>query len=240
MQFFALAAAVLPVLAANAVIIPIKVGDGGLMFNPTSVTANVGDTLQFQFVSGNHSVAQSTFADPCTPFSGGVVSGFQNVVAGQSQQAQWSILMNDTSVPLWFYCQQTTPKNHCQNGMVFAVNPTADKTFAAFQQAAMGTGNATASGSSSAAAPGATGASAPGTPAASGSGSAGAVSTGSAGASAGAGSTSSAPAGPASQSSTGSAPASSSTSTNNNAGMKVAGSAASFMAVIGLVAGLAL
>ncbi|KAF9014064.1 hypothetical protein BDQ17DRAFT_439563 [Cyathus striatus] len=213
MQFFALAAAVLPVLAVNAADILISVGDGGLAFNPTSVTANVGDSLQFQFVSGNHSVAQSTFPAPCTLSPGGIVSGFMNVTQGQASVPQWSVLVNDTSTPLWFYCQQTTPKNHCQSGMVFAVNPTANKTFAAFQQAAMGTtGNSTAttSGSGSASAPGATGSS---------SGSAGSAASGS---------------------TSGSAATSSQTSSANNGGVKVAGSAASLMAIVGLVAGLAL
>ena len=42
---------------------------------------------------------------------------------------------------------------HCQRGMVFAVNPTPERTFEAFQAAAMG-GSASASGSASGAATG--------------------------------------------------------------------------------------
>ena len=37
--------------------------------------------------------------------------------------------------PVWFYCATGA---HCKAGMVFAVNPTADQTFAAFQAAAKG------------------------------------------------------------------------------------------------------
>jgi hypothetical protein len=62
----------------------------------------------------------------------------------------WTINITDTTTPLWFYCAQTNPAPHCEKGMVFAVNPTADKTFAAFQQSAMnGTAAASAAGGNS-------------------------------------------------------------------------------------------
>jgi uncharacterized membrane protein YgcG len=37
--------------------------------------------------------------------------------------------------PVWFFCATGA---HCKSGMVFAVNPTANETFAAFQAAAKG------------------------------------------------------------------------------------------------------
>jgi len=111
-----------------------------LTFNPMNLT-NVadGDQINFQFVSKNHSVVQSTFAAPCT--AAGVSSGFQNVSDPTgSSFPTWSITVENATAPLWFFCSQVTATStHCQNGMVFAVNPNANKTFSAFQAAALAT-----------------------------------------------------------------------------------------------------
>ena len=68
----------------------------------------------------------------------------------------WNVTVNDTN-PLWFYCKQHSPdgSSHCGAGMVFAVNPTAEKSIDAFIAAAKATagenaGNATAGASSAA------------------------------------------------------------------------------------------
>jgi plastocyanin len=86
----------------------------GLTFTPDTVTAAVGDWVQFTFGEG-HSVAESSFSAPCVPISGqaGVYSGFPN--DGQV----WRIQVNSTD-PLWLYCSQT---GHCQGGMAMVVNP---------------------------------------------------------------------------------------------------------------------
>ncbi|KAJ3478670.1 hypothetical protein NLI96_g9600 [Meripilus lineatus] len=142
MRFATLLAALLPVGAAlaqtNHVV---KVGENaGLTFTPTEITAAAGDSVSFQFLSKNHTVTQSTFASPCanlTQADGTVVdSGFQPVAANATSFMQWTFTINNASAPLWFYCRQA---NHCKAGMVFAINPTAEKSFAAFQAAAMGT-----------------------------------------------------------------------------------------------------
>ena len=76
----------LPVIAlplALAKNIPISVGKGGLVFNPESVTADVGDLLQFSFYPLNHSVAQGSLSAPCQPLAGGVYSGFMPVATGE-------------------------------------------------------------------------------------------------------------------------------------------------------------
>jgi hypothetical protein len=129
---FALASA----LVASAADIQVLVGDSGLAFTPPSVTAASGDRINFEFRSKNHSVTQSTFANPCalmtTPQTG-VDSGFQAVAAGATAFPQWSITIDDPTTPLWFFCAQTVPINHCQSGMVFAVNAPPDKTFDAYQ-----------------------------------------------------------------------------------------------------------
>ncbi len=55
----------------------VQVGAGGLAYTPSSLTAAVGDTVIFTFVSANHTATQSAFATPCDPLAGGMDSGFQ-------------------------------------------------------------------------------------------------------------------------------------------------------------------
>jgi len=164
MRFFTLIAALLPVGFALGEIITVKVGENDtLSYAPSSVNATVGDQLVFEFVAKNHTVTQSTFADPCSNFtfangSTGVDSGFQFVAANTTSFPTFSFTIMNTSAPLWFYCRQT---GHCEKGMVFAVNPTAEKSFAAFQATAMKTNattasNSTGSSSATSAAPSAT------------------------------------------------------------------------------------
>jgi len=115
------------------------VGGGPLQFNPNQVTAVPGDTVSFTFKQANHTATQSTLQNPCQQASGGFDSGFIPVAAtntaGPFPIAQFTVV--DTN-PVWVYCRQG---NHCQQGMVFAINP--GNNFAAFQTAATGN-NATA------------------------------------------------------------------------------------------------
>jgi len=133
---FSLASAVLAIAAAtsaSAANFPVTVGAGSILsYNPNTVTAAVGDTVTFTFAPKNHTVTQSSFAAPCQPLAGGVSSGFQPVAANATQVPSFTITVNVTT-PLWFFCEQT---GHCEQGMVFAINPTANKTFDAFQATA--------------------------------------------------------------------------------------------------------
>jgi len=138
MRFSTVVAALVSIVAVSAQqnFTVIVGGNGTLTYSPTSVNASVGDTIAFQFASKNHTVTQSTFAAPCenmTTPTAGIDSGFMPVAAGTTSFPQWSFTMTNASAPLWFYCRQT---GHCEQGMVFAVNPTAAKSFAAFQAAA--------------------------------------------------------------------------------------------------------
>jgi len=117
-------------------------GPGTLTFSPESINASVGDTILFTFMQKNHTVTQSTLANPCQPLAGGFDSGFVPVAdtntAGPFPAAE--LVIEDTN-PVWVYCRQA---NHCQQGMVFAVNPGAD--FSTFKASAMGaTGTSPAS-----------------------------------------------------------------------------------------------
>jgi len=166
----AAAAALVPVLFASAEDHLIQVGAGAkLVFSPSNITAKAGDNILFQFQGKNHSVTQSTFGVPCAPQTvpaQGISSGFQFVAPNATELPQWNFtIVNDTS-PLWFYCAQTTPADHCQMGMVFSINANenSNKSFAAYQALAMNSaaaggaaaGGAAPSGASSGASAGPT------------------------------------------------------------------------------------
>jgi len=138
MIFTLLSLAALPV--AFSALIPVTVGGPGgvVAYTPNFVTANPGDTVVFTFQQKNHTVTQSSFATPCDALPGGFDSGFVPVAAtdaGPFQTATYTV--TDTN-PVWIYCRQT---GHCQQGMVFAVNP--GSQFPAFQAAAMASGGST-------------------------------------------------------------------------------------------------
>ncbi|KAB8300492.1 hypothetical protein EYC80_000657 [Monilinia laxa] len=96
-----------------------------IKYFPDNIKANVGDIIQFQFASGNHTVTQSTFDAPCVPISQssnntGVFSGFMDVAAANSTGMVPVFSMPvKVKTPLWFYCSQA---KHCQKGMVLVVN----------------------------------------------------------------------------------------------------------------------
>ncbi|RDX46854.1 hypothetical protein OH76DRAFT_805649 [Lentinus brumalis] len=231
MRFSAVAAALLPVGVAFAQTTHVvKVGgSGALTYTPNQLTgvAN-GDVVQFQFLDKNHTVTQSTFAAPCSNITDatgtvtGVDSGFQFVDPAATSFPVWQITVNNASTPLWFYCRQA---KHCQAGMVFAVNPTAEKTFDAFKT------NAAASTSVN----GSPAPAAGGAPASSGTSSSGAPAvSGSAGAAPAAGSSAS-----------GSTPSPSASGTSGTAGANGAGSlqitsGAALLSLAGLSLGLLL
>lgn len=121
---------------------------GALTYEPSSVTAKSGDIINFKFMSKNHTVTQSTFTSPCVPKPQGVDSGFQFIPAAASGSATWSITINNDTAPLWFFCNQGA---HCKAGMVFSVNPNAEKTMEAFKASAAAGGGATTGPNSAAA-----------------------------------------------------------------------------------------
>ncbi|PCH38439.1 hypothetical protein WOLCODRAFT_97131 [Wolfiporia cocos MD-104 SS10] len=114
-------------------------GTNLLRYTPEYITADPGDTVVFSFRQENHTVTQSTFDSPCKISENGFDSGFQPVASddtdGPFPAAVYTVV--DTN-PVWVFCRQV---GHCQQGMVFAINP--GTRFAAFQAAAMG--NATTS-----------------------------------------------------------------------------------------------
>ncbi|KAF5330438.1 hypothetical protein D9619_005835 [Psilocybe cf. subviscida] len=125
---------------SSAKIINVTVGGPGvLQYNPSFVEANLGDAIRFEFRQKNHTATQSSFAQPCVSLPGGFDTSFLPVADSVTQNFPVAYLNVTDLSPVWVYCRQA---NHCQQGMVFAVNP-GDK-FAAFQAAASGnpSGNA--------------------------------------------------------------------------------------------------
>ncbi|KAI0181307.1 hypothetical protein GGR52DRAFT_583709 [Hypoxylon sp. FL1284] len=96
-----------------------------LAFYPDNLKADVGDMVQFQFRSGNHSVVQSTFDKPCAPMNEnsnmtGMFSGYMNVAASASAGSiPTYTIMVANKTPMWLYCSQG---KHCQSGMVMVIN----------------------------------------------------------------------------------------------------------------------
>ncbi|KAF8507714.1 hypothetical protein JB92DRAFT_3084004 [Gautieria morchelliformis] len=120
-MFQYLAAALSLASAACAAVTTVTVGQGGFVFAPNTITAAEGDVVNFKFTGspGNHTVSQSTFADPCSQLSGGFDSGFVPVASGFSgTPTEWNLTVTNASAPIWFYCKQTSPAPHCISGMV--------------------------------------------------------------------------------------------------------------------------
>ena len=104
-------------------LIPVVVGGPQDTFVPNSVTAAVGDVIQFQFSNGNHTVTQSAEDAACQPLqatvAGAVHSGHIPYTAGQTTVGTFNMPVTSTD-PMFLYCA-TGP--HCQEGQVMIVNP---------------------------------------------------------------------------------------------------------------------
>lgn len=111
-------------------------GPGQLTYTPACLWPAVGDIVNFEFHEKNHTVTQSSFAEPCkkqTDAAGlqtGFESGFKPVAAGTTSGFPVSTFTVTDDKPKWFYCAQGA---HCSAGMVFAINPPKEgNTFEAF------------------------------------------------------------------------------------------------------------
>lgn len=111
-------------------------GDAGLVYVPPYLSAAPGDIVHFVFHKQNHSVTQSTFDKPCNRLETGEDSGLlPNPNNTITPAPTWDYVVKDEK-PTWWYCKQRTG-THCGKGMVFAINPTAEKTFNQFKETAI-------------------------------------------------------------------------------------------------------
>ncbi|KAF2998144.1 hypothetical protein E8E13_001733 [Curvularia kusanoi] len=147
MQVMSLAPASASGPATHTVVVggltPVATGMAPVLgFRPESITANMGDVVEFQFMQKNHTATQSTFAEPCKAMAGGKDSGFMPNPDGKAG-VTWNMTV-DTTDALWFYCKQSQGE-HCGKGMVFSVNAKldGDKTMAQFKQLAIKTNGTT-------------------------------------------------------------------------------------------------
>ncbi|KAG8848635.1 hypothetical protein FRB96_001042 [Tulasnella sp. 330] len=114
-------------------------GTAGLVYTPDFVIAKVNDTVRFHFNAKNHTVTQSSFAEPCAPLLGGVNTGFNFPVDPTVTTGfpTFDIIVESTA-PFWIHCSQL---GHCPMGMVFAINPPPiGNTLSAFKAKALATG----------------------------------------------------------------------------------------------------
>lgn len=104
----------------------VTAGLGGLNFSPDNVVAEIGDIVEWHFLPANHTVAQSSFAEPCKPLAGntGFFPGFSFPTKGNQAPQVFQIVVENKK-PIWYYCPQTTG-NHCQKGMVGVINQNFD------------------------------------------------------------------------------------------------------------------
>ncbi|TLD38101.1 Siderophore iron transporter [Venturia nashicola] len=137
--------------------------NGGLTFSPNTVTAAVGDTVQFMFVSQNHTVTSGNPNAGCTPnglFNSGFVPAPGSAAAGAAAAApakagkgknnkmirgENAIYLDPRAAALPSFSVQVKDTNpitvycaqaqHCQVGMVMVINPstTGATSLAAYQ-----------------------------------------------------------------------------------------------------------
>ncbi|TEY55711.1 hypothetical protein BOTCAL_0230g00040 [Botryotinia calthae] len=110
-------------------------GAAGKVYTPESVNAAVGDMIVFNFEMANHTLTQSAFTSPCEKLAtGGIDSGFIPNVGNAINPPPAMAVQVMVDTPQWFYCRQA---GHCGLGMVFSINPTANKTQAQFKAMAV-------------------------------------------------------------------------------------------------------
>jgi len=113
----------------------VDVGQSGFTYSPNTITAAVGESIEFHFFAPLHSVAQGDFATPCTPSANGTGFFSGDITTSSGENANvFTVKINDTN-PIWFYCVIPT---HCQSGMSGVINPPTDgsATLAQYQAAA--------------------------------------------------------------------------------------------------------
>lgn len=106
--------------ASTSTIHKVTVGkDNALVYDPDSITAAVGDKIEFHFFPPTHSVVESSFDTPCSPVnSSAFFSGGFTTSTGENANV-FTVEVNSTD-PIWFYCGFP---GHCEAGMVGVVNP---------------------------------------------------------------------------------------------------------------------
>ncbi|TFK66860.1 hypothetical protein BDN72DRAFT_899484 [Pluteus cervinus] len=115
----------------------VSVGIEGSFYDPSTVSAEENDVIQFIFGGDIHDVTQANFDLPCFPLEGGFHSGFLGRGPTFSNPPSvWNLIVTNASEPIWFFCATTSPTSHCASGMVGAINPPSIAEFNSFLSAA--------------------------------------------------------------------------------------------------------
>ncbi|TFY80698.1 hypothetical protein EWM64_g3321 [Hericium alpestre] len=125
------------------------------VFQPQRVTAELGDTVFFNFSLGNHTATQSTFSAPCVPAhdSDSTINGFNSMFRDAGNETAVTILSvpmlaQNVNQTMWFFDYNT-----CGQGGVGVINDneSSTATLAGFARNAIrlnGTDDATSTSSS--------------------------------------------------------------------------------------------
>lgn len=119
-------------------------GSNDLKYDPPFLDGvQKGSKIQFDFLRANHTLTESTFDKPCLKKADTLIdTNFRNANPDNIALAKAELIELDTEVniPRYFYCKQAnnTPRSHCSNGMVFAINIGAER-FRIFQENAKAT-----------------------------------------------------------------------------------------------------
>ncbi|KAI4746677.1 hypothetical protein E4T50_02964 [Aureobasidium sp. EXF-12298] len=113
----------------------VLVGYQSHSYYPNNITANVGDTIVFQFIAQGHTVVQSNFEEPCVPrdaYHRGRSTFFSGWYNGSDVTSDhpptWNLTVNDTT-PIFFYCSRL---GSClDNNMIGSINQNATYSLAA-------------------------------------------------------------------------------------------------------------
>ncbi|MCJ1268085.1 hypothetical protein MMC22_007971, partial [Lobaria immixta] len=117
----------------------VEAGNGDFQFVPDSISAKVGDIIEFRFFAPNHSVARAEFEKPCVPIEStgpgkvGFWSGFRPAGVNSENPPIFQVRVNDTQ-PVFFYC--AAPASCLKNQMLGVINPNSSMTLEKQQDAA--------------------------------------------------------------------------------------------------------
>ncbi|OAA40939.1 extracellular serine-rich protein [Metarhizium rileyi] len=118
--------------------IPVVVGGPQDLFVPNLIRAQIGQTIQFQFSNGNHTVTQGKDSAGCAPITkeelkGGaepVHSGHLPFKDGDQNVGTFDVRINSTD-PILLYC---ATRNHCMTGQVMVINPSDEGQLIRYQK----------------------------------------------------------------------------------------------------------
>ncbi|KAF9070955.1 hypothetical protein BDP27DRAFT_1322947 [Rhodocollybia butyracea] len=122
--------------------ITVTVGDDGSFYDPPTVAAGMNDIINFVFTGlRQHSVTQSSLETPCLPLAGGFNSGLTSLSnsTDPTEAPVWQLQITNASIPIYFFCTQSTPLSHCSAGMVGAINPPSQDVYSSLVSLAKNT-----------------------------------------------------------------------------------------------------